>query len=311
MAPLINGRPLAVVLNRSAGNGRAAREWPRLRGELHAWGVQYRTIESGTPAEALAAVRALPPGWAVAAVGGDGTVASVLPAVIEQERPLLVLPFGTGNDFAGTLGLRAGQFREVLAGLENPPRRVDALRVRYGSGPGTEAYSLNGAGMGFDAQLTANLPLAPAWTQGAARYVWAALSTLRAMQPQPCRVLLDGAELYSGPAMLCSVMNARTLGGGFQFNPAADLADGRLNVVVAGDVRRRQVPPLIARVRVGRHLEHPAVRYAAGQVAELHWEQPVQLHVDGDLRGEHMWLRAEVLPGAVQLLNGASRSLQS
>ncbi|GHF98224.1 diacylglycerol kinase [Deinococcus piscis] len=296
--------PLAVVLNRTAGGGRAAREWPRLRGELHAWGVSYRLIDSASPAQALAAVSALPPGWAVATVGGDGTVASVLPAVIEQQRPLLVLPFGTGNDFASTLGLRAGQFREALAGLDAPARPVDALRVSYGGGPqpGGQAYSLNGVGMGFDAQLTANLPLAPAWTQGPARYLWAALATLRAMQPQPCRVLLDGAELYGGPAMLCSVLNARSLGGGFQFNPDAKLTDGRLNVVVAGDVSRRQVPPLIAQVRIGKHVGHPAVRYAAGQVAELHWEQPVQLHVDGDLKGEQVWLRVEVLPGAVALL---------
>ncbi|MDO4264565.1 MAG: diacylglycerol kinase family lipid kinase [Deinococcus sp.] len=302
--------PLAVVVNPRAGNGRAECEWPRLRGELHAWGVHYRTVESGSPAEALAAVRALPPGWAVATVGGDGTVASVLPAVIEQRRPLLVLPFGTGNDFASTLGLRAGQFREALAGLGGPPQPVDALRVSYGGGPqpAGQAYSLNGAGMGFDAQLTANLPLAPAWTQGAARYLWAALRTLRAMQPQPCRVWLDGEELYGGPIMLCSVMNARTLGGGFRFNPDANLTDGRLNVVVAGDVSRRQVPPLMAQVRVGKHTGHPAVRYAAGQVAELRWERPMQLHVDGDLRGEHMWLRAEVLPGAVALLGYVSLS---
>lgn len=302
--------PLAVVLNRAAGGGRAEREWPRLRGELEAWGITYRLIDWPTPPQALAAVLALPRGWAVATVGGDGTVASVLPAVIEQRRPLLVLPLGTGNDFASTLGLRAGQFREALAALDAPARPVDALRVSYGGGPGPggQAYSLNGVGMGFDAQLTANLPLAPAWTQGAVRYVWAALATLRVMQPQPCRVVLDGAELYSGPAMLCTVLNARTLGGGFLFNPDANLTDGRLNVVVAGDVTRRQVPPLIARVRVGKHIGHRAVRYAAGQLAELHWERPVQLHVDGDLKGEHMWLRAEVLPGAVSLLGSVSLS---
>ncbi|WP_261663779.1 diacylglycerol/lipid kinase family protein [Deinococcus sp. Marseille-Q6407] len=297
--------PLAVVLNRRAGLGRAERAWPRLQAELKARKLEFRLIESAGPAEALAAVQALPAGWAVAAVGGDGTAAAVLPAVIEQRRPLLLLPLGTGNDFAGFLGLKTGQYRAALDGLNQPPRAADALRIRYGAAgqAAGEAYSLNGVGMGFDAQLTANLPLAPAWTQGTLRYLWAALATLQQLTLHPCLAELDGQPLASGLTLLCSVMNASSVGGGFQFSPHSDVFDGQLNLLVAGEIQRRQIPALIAQVRAGRHLGHPAVRYAAGRVAELHWQHPVQLHVDGDLKGAHSWLRAEVLPGAVRLLN--------
>lgn len=296
--------PLAVVLNRRAGVGRAGHEWPRLRGELEALGVEYCLIDCDTPAEALTQARALPASWALATVGGDGTAASVLPEAIEGGRPLLVLPYGTGNDFAGTLGLRPGDFRSALRCLSRPPQRVDALRVTYElDGTEQSAYVLNGLGMGFDAQLTAMLPVAPAWTRGAVRYVWAALGSLRAMQTNHCAVTLDGEPWASGPTMLCSVMNARTLGGGFQFNPDADLSDGQLNVVLAAAVHRREVPGLIARVRGGHHLTHPAVKYHPAQVAELRWDQPTYLHIDGEVRGQSRWLRAEVLSGAVTLLN--------
>lgn len=297
---------LAVVLNPHAGSGRAQREWPRLRGELEAYGLRYCLIQQDCPAAALAAVRALPPEWSVATVGGDGTIAAVLPALIEQQRPLLVLPFGTGNDFAGALGLRSGDFRSALAGLSHEAAWVDALRVSYCASPQSDvqhAYCLNGLGMGFDAQLTAYLPLAPSWTRGTARYLWAALRTLRQMQPLGCQILVDSRPLYQGRAMLCALMNARSVGGGFQFNPDGDLQDGKVDVVLAGDVGRRQVPQLIAQVRTGRHLAHPSVKVRAAAVAELHWQEAAWLHIDGDVKGQAQWLRAEVLPRAVRLLH--------
>lgn len=295
--------PVAAVLNRRAGSGRAGAQWPHLQAELQALGVPFRLIDEAAPEAALRAVRALPPGWAVAAIGGDGTASAVLPAVIEQKRPLLILPFGTGNDFAGLLGLRPGDSQAALLALFQPSRQVDALRVRY-SGPDGEgaAYVLNGLGMGFDAQLTANLPLAPAWLSGRGRYLWAAARTLRAMRPQLLEVTLDGQQLCAGRAMLCAVMNARSVGGGLPLSPVADIADGLLNVVVAGDLRRRQVPGLAQRLSQGRHAAHPAVCMAAGQAAELRWSQPIYLHLDGDVQGQFSHLQAEVLPGAVALL---------
>lgn len=304
----LDGPPLAIVLNSRAGGGRGVQEWPRLRGELEALGMSYRLIDQPTSAaEALAAVQALPPEWAVGAMGGDGTIAAVLPAVIEQRRPLLVLPFGTGNDFAGMLGLPAGDFRAALADWNAPPTPVDALHVVYGTDldrqEAAQAYCLNGLGMGFDAQLTANLPLAPSWTRGAVRYLWAALQTLGQMQTLPCEVRADGQSFYVGQTMLCAMMNARSLGGGFQFSPESSLQDGRLNLVLAGDVRRRQVPELIARVRGGHHVGHVAVKVGTAASAELHWPHAAWLHIDGDVKGQVRWLRAEVLSQVVRLLH--------
>ena len=74
--------------------------------------------------------QALPAGTALMAVGGDGTVGALLPAVVATGRPLAILPLGTGNDFAGLLGLKPGAFGEALDRLAFTPRAVDALTVR-------------------------------------------------------------------------------------------------------------------------------------------------------------------------------------
>ncbi|KEF34377.1 diacylglycerol kinase [Deinococcus sp. RL] len=294
----------AVVLNPSAGRGLAGRSWPRLEAELRARGLIYEVIREASGPAARARVQALPPDVAVLAVGGDGTVGALLPALVGTGRPLGLVPLGTGNDYAGMLGLKPGDFGAALARLAGPPRPADALRVTVQGGEhaGETHLLLNGLGLGFDAQLTARLPDAPAWLPGLGRYAWAALSTLRWLTLTPVRAEVDGELLYEGPSILAAVMNGTRYGGGFHISPESNPRDGLLNVVVSGPLGRRQVLRLMALVLPGRHLSDPRVHHRAGRVAELRWERPTWLHLDGDVLGRATGVRAEVLPGAVLLL---------
>lgn len=304
-------RSYAVVLNSAAGRGLAGREWPRLEAELRARGLAFEVIRETSGAAALERVRALAPEVAVLAVGGDGTVGALLPALVGPVgggggRALGIVPLGTGNDFAGMLGLKAGDFAAALGRLACAPRRVDALRatVLGGEGAGRTRLLLNGLGMGFDAQLTARLPLAPARLPGLGRYAWAALTTLRALSLTEVTVEVGGQTLYRGPSALVAVMNGTRYGGGFRISPASDPRDGQLNVLASGPVNRLQLLALMGRVLPGRHLGHPRVHHGAGSAATVTWARPIHLHLDGDLAGEASGVRVEVLPGAVTLLNG-------
>jgi diacylglycerol kinase (ATP) len=312
-------RSYAVVLNLSAGRGLARREWPRLEAELHARHLPFMVIREDSGGAALRRVQALSPDVALLAVGGDGTVGALLPALVAPSdgagsggghgRPLGIVPLGTGNDFAGMLGLKAGDFAAALDRLAFVPRRVDALRATIlggdgeSDGAGRTHLLLNGLGLGFDAQLTARLPLAPARLSGLGRYLWAALSTLRALSLTDVTVEVDGQSLYAGPSCLAAVMNGTRYGGGFQISPASDPRDGRLNVLASGPVNRAQLLALMGRVLAGRHLGHPRVHHTAGRSVTVTWARPTDLHLDGDLAGQVMGVRVEVLPGAVTLLN--------
>ena len=88
------------------------------RGELLARGLSFELIEAASAAEALARVSSLPPEQPVLAVGGDGTVSALLPALVGTERPLALLPLGAG--VSQGLGLRLAPARLaliLLAGL--------------------------------------------------------------------------------------------------------------------------------------------------------------------------------------------------
>lgn len=306
-----SARSYAVVLNSSAGRGLARRAWPRLEAELHARGLPFEVICEPSGAAALAQVKALPPDVAVLAVGGDGTVGALLPALVgragqEGGRPLGIIPLGSGNDFAGMLGLRAGDFSAALGRLTFAPRRVDALRatILAGEGEGRTHLLLNGLGMGFDAEVAALTLRAPPRLSGFGRYAWAALAALRDLSLIPGTVEVDGRVLYAGPSALVALMNGTRYGGGFHISPTSDARDGLLHALASGPVTRPQLLALMGRVLRGRHLGHPRVHHAPGRVVTVAWARPTHLHLDGDLTGRVTGVRVEVVPGAVTLLNG-------
>jgi diacylglycerol kinase (ATP) len=310
MSAALPFQSLAVVLNPQAGRGLAARSWPQLELALRASGLPYRLLDTGSAAQALAQVSVLPPGVAVLAVGGDGTVSSLLPALVGTGRCLGVAPLGTGNDFAGMLGLRPGDFGAALSRLRRAPRAADALRCAWPGPSGLlrERWLLNGLGMGFDAAVAARLQSAPARLSGLVvpgfgRYLWAALSALRDLQVVGVEVRIDGELLYAGPSCLVAVMNGTRYGGGFRISPHSDAFDGQLNVVLGGRVSRLSLLGLMLKVLRVTHLSDARVHCRSGSRVSLRWNAPTPAHLDGELIGAQEELSVEVLPGAVQFLS--------
>lgn len=296
----------AVVLNSLAGRGLASRDWPQLEGELRARGIGYELLSAGSGPEALARVQTLPPEMPVMAVGGDGTVGALLPAFVGTGRPLAIMPLGSGNDYAGMLGLKPEAFDEALSRLRFKPRLVDALQVSIvdGDAAGTTRVLLNGMGMGFDAQVNDAMLRAPKQLSGFGRYAWGAAMTVRDLKLVDLDVVVDGEPLYHGPSCLCAVMNGTRYGGGFLISPASDARDGKLNVLCSGPVNRTELVALMLKVLGGKHLNDPKVHHRPGTRVVVRWAQPVHLHLDGDAYGKASEVHAQILPGAIKLLNG-------
>ena len=304
MTPSLPFKSLAVVLNPLAGSGRALREWPRLEAALKADGLSYTWLSAASAEDALLRVQTLPPDVAVLAVGGDGTVSGLLPALVNTDRLLGIVPLGTGNDFAGMLGLKPGDFDTTLSRLKAPPRATDALHVAWTDADGThQRWLLNGLGMGFDAQVAARLENAPARFSGFGRYLWAALGAVRHLQTESVDISVDGQPFYAGPSVLAAVMNGTRYGGGFLISPQSDAFDGQLNVVLGERVSRPALLALMLKVSRGRHLTDARVKSRSGQHVTVRWQTPLATHLDGDVIAPQRELSVRIVPGAVQLLS--------
>lgn len=297
--------PFTVLLNAHAGRGLARRKWPALQAELERRAIPFTLLETASADEARRHMQTLVPGTPVMTVGGDGTVAGILPFLVESGRPLAVIPLGSGNDFAGMLGLKPGDFGEALDRLAYAPRAADVLDIHVLEGDlaGERRLMLNGLGMGFDAQVNQAMKRAPARWPGLARYAWGALTSIRHLHLLPVTVQVDGQPFYSGPSCLCAVMNGTRYGGGFRISPRSDARDGLLNVVASGPIDRAELVKLMLQVLAASHLDKPKVHATQGRHVSVRWDSPIALHIDGEDAGMVRSLQVTVRPNAVQLLN--------
>lgn len=269
------GGPASVVLvvNPAAAKGRAAASLPHVAGRLRDRGHPLEIMLSRTPAEAAELVdRAARSGADVLAVmGGDGMAHLGVNAVADHaaahpDGPALALglvPAGTGNDLARSLGLDpddlAGSAEVLVAGST---RSVDLLRV-------DERWVGTVLATGFDALVNAraNRMRRP---HGSARYTLAVLAELRTFRPLPYALVVDGVprELE---AMFVAVGNTRSYGGGLQICPDADPYDGWLDVTVIHPVSRAKLLQLLPRMSSGSFATDPCVeRLRARRVSLAH-----------------------------------------
>ena len=277
-----------VLLNPHAQGGRAARQAPALAAWLsaHAPGVTLAAPDS--LADSLALLRSLPPGSRVVAVGGDGTLNRWLPAVLDQQLQLGLVPMGSGNDSARGLGLYGLHWTEALAhALNAQPQTVDTGLASWTDLQGRVHHTpfLSSLTAGFDSAVGLRALKGPRWLRGLPRYLWATLGELLHLTAWDLQVSADGQPLHQGHALFASSLNTPTFGSGIPAVPHACMADGRLNVLWSGPFSRLGALTMLPRLLMGWHLSHPRIATRAFETLTIHCASGVPLAADGEYLG--------------------------
>jgi diacylglycerol kinase (ATP) len=233
---------------------------------------------------------------AVVALGGDGMVHLALNAVAGSDTPLGIIPAGTGNDLAATLGLPA---KDPVAAAG-----VVIDRLRDGAAWPMDAVQVGEAwfgcvlGAGFDSRVN-DRANRMSWPHGRMRYNIAILAELGVFTPLPFRLVVDGEE-WETEAMLVAIGNAKSYGAGMRVCPDADVTDGLLDVMVLGPVSKAEFLKTFPKVFKGTHLGHPAVTMRRAKVVAV--DSPgVTAYADGEYLAD-LPIRCECVPGAVRIL---------
>jgi diacylglycerol kinase (ATP) len=299
---------LGVVVNPTAGLGRGAANGRDVLGALGRAGHDVVDLSAATADEALAAARAARHHVdAVVVVGGDGMVHLGINAVEDSGVPLAVVPVGSGNDFARTVGLPVHDIGAALAvisgALERGPRAIDVLRADGADGTRRTGCVVSA---GIDAAVNARAN-AYRWPPGGAKYVRGVLAEIGTFAPYGFRLTIDG-EVSELDGTLVAVANGPCIGGGMRIAPHAVVDDGLADVVVAEGLGRAAVLGLFPKLYTGAHLDHPAVRVVRAREVVLEARPghpaPPDAHGDGERIGR-LPLRVTVEPGALQLLGPA------
>ena len=291
--------PLLIV-NPVAGSGRARRSdaWVREQLAEHRSARIVVTARAGE-AEALAANAAEAGHDRVVAIGGDGTIQEVVNGILAGPHgvSLGVLPVGSGNDLARSLGLPRNRDGALAAALGTEERAIDLLHAR--NGDGQTRWFASAGGIGFDAQVAAAMSTRRGWQRGQAAYLLTTLTELRRFTNRRLALTVDG-ERTERSVLFVAIANGAYYGGGMHIAPGAVVDDGRLDLCVVGDVSRLTALRQLVNLYRGTHVRHPQVMLQRGSHVGVESDVPTGVHLDGEPFGS-LPLRVEAHPARLRV----------
>jgi len=238
-------------------------------------------------------------------LGGDGTIHRHLSQLVKLGLPVLVVPAGSGNDFARALGLSrvrdslaawrrycGGQdnLRTIDLGVIAPLEAADALppnEPARNSALGIRHYFCSVAGVGLDGEVARRANALPRWLRGHGGYALTLAPTIFRFAPLPMKIFTPdeagGWETRSDqPTILAACANTSTYGGGMRIAPRARMDDGQLDVCVIGGIDPFKLACLFPTVYFGRHLSIRGVEYFQAARLRVQTETPLDLYADGE-----------------------------
>lgn len=233
------------------------------------------------------------PGDLVVVAGGDGTVGSVTSRLLGRGVPFAVLPLGTANNVARTLGLM-DPVKRLIAGLAEPRRRP--FDVGLARGPWGERPFVEAVGLGLFAHTLAER--ASEADKEPKRALKRLLETLSGYHARPWTITLDGEDL-SGDYLLAEAMNIRLIGPNLDLAPQAEVGDGLFDLVLIGEDERDAL---------GRYLnsrlrdERPQAGFRVRRGKRVRLEPAGEpLHIDDETERPNGAVELSLQAGALEL----------
>ena len=247
---------LILAINPISGRGYARRKAKKASQHFSSLGIQTIEVEGETLSDFRSRFSAELRNESVTgviALGGDGFIHEIIQHLVSRNLPLGVIPCGTGNDFARSLGIQQLSFEKQLD--------VIGKRITKSIDLGLVGKSWFAAilSSGFDALVNERANLMT-WPKGRMKYNIAMIEKLIALKPHPYRIRFDQSEIRV-EATLVTVANGASYGGGMKVCPEASLDDGLFDVMVLGKVSRFELLKVFPKVYRGTHVSHPAVTF--------------------------------------------------
>ena len=256
---------------------------------------------------------------AILLFGGDGTIHRHLAQLVQLGLPVLVVPAGSGNDFARALGLprvrdSSAAWRRFCRGtnnvrmidlgtitpVEDAGRVVAPHELARESARGTR-YFCCAAGVGLDGEVSRRASELPGWLRGHGGYALSLAPALFRFAPLPVRIRtvdnpgpadtapnphatgeLTWVTRSDQPTILAAFANTPTYGGGMKIAPQAVLDDGQLDACVIAGLDRLKLFCLFPTVYFGGHLHIREVKYFQASRFQVETETPFDVYADGE-----------------------------
>jgi diacylglycerol kinase (ATP) len=225
-----------------------------------------------------------PPPDFIAVAGGDGTVRKVSKELLQQTLidkiwPIAVLPFGTANNIAKTLGIE-GKTEDIIKSWQKEKiKKYDIGRVVYNE---EVSFFIESFGYGiFPYLMKQMIKTGNEEIEDPEKKIKAALKLLHEItlsyEPRYCRLEIDGAD-HSGKFLLAEIMNTQSIGPNLVLAPKAATDDGILNVVLVAEKDKDKFAEYLLSKLNGKEKTYKFSDIKAKQV-KISWEG-THIHAD-------------------------------
>jgi len=239
---------------------------------------------------------------AILVFGGDGTVHRHLDPLVKLGLPLLVVPAGSGNDFARALGIHrerdsrrawerfassARNVRTIDLGVMKPLSPEPSVSAPPGAAAGQRFFSCAG-GVGLDGEISRRANALPRWLRAHGGYALSLPPALLGFRPFAVKLSAtqDPSGAFAGQSerKVVAVVFANTpvYGGGMRIAPKAAMDDGLLDACLIGEIGKIKLVTLFPSVYLGRHLGIREVEYFTAGRALVETEVPMDVYADGE-----------------------------
>lgn len=303
------------IVNPHAGEGKGLRVWKQVQKLLLRMGEaqRYEVFVTSKRGDAREFSRRITEKCResrhIIVIGGDGTLNEAVDgSCLDSDQVFFsFIPTGSGNDFARGLKKRLALRKRLRDILEE---RI-CTRMDYGvlNAEGIHRRFAVSAGIGFDAAMFRELFLEQGKMKSGLHlrsrrllYMFTFLRELKRAKKSRGYVLLDGDQRMEFNNIIFIAAQVHPYEGGYKLGPHANCADGYLDLCIVSTKRKSRIIRIMLNAVTGRHQRMTGVHCLRCREAEIHVEEPMQVHTDGESCGELRDLTLRCVPGKLLVL---------
>jgi diacylglycerol kinase (ATP) len=280
-------------MNGNAGRFRLSPQPEAVQELIDHLGLSLQVVPTHSEAEMVEALRRAVADrqHRIVVAGGDGTIHTAAQILAHTETALGIVPQGTMNNVANALRLPLDLPSALRVACHGEVRPVDLGRA-------CERYFVESAGVGLFADALA------VYGSSSNKNLWrgliALVRVLADFRARRLRIEING-KVGQERAVFAVAANSFRIAQGLPVAPEASLTDGELDLLVLGDLERREIIPYLRAIRQQLHLTLPKAHLYRGRSIEIAANRTMPVHVDDRERGRTpVRIRAE--PGALRVV---------
>lgn len=283
-----------AIINPASADNTTGKKWLEIAELFKKTDIKIKEVFTTKPSDATTLTKEhLKDGYnLIISVGGDGTLNEVVNGFFEYAYPinenasLGIICQGTGGDFIKTVGIPKNEKLAVQCIKQNNIKKIDVGCARlWKNDKEIIRYFINIADVGIGGEVVKRVNNSPKRFGGFISFLHATLVTFWTYKNQRAKIIIDDEIEKEVVLNSLIIANGQYFGGGMRIVPHANLSDGVFDVLIMGDLTKKELYLNIAHVYKGTHLKQPKIEVLQAKSIKVFSQTPLLLDIDGEDAG--------------------------